>query len=162
MSLNPTTRMVPASNAKPQRERGKRREGLVEGEPTVPEIFSLSVTECHAAHLPLAMRRTRVDTAQATSKKRQVRPDWASSIIDPMIRRCLIESRVDRHVAKSPNALPAIRQRARQAFVKPWYASTAVTIMATQLSHIGVLQPPIMDPHHERSAISHATQNHTR
>src|SRR6185369_15252295 len=78
---------------------------------------------------------------KATSKKRQVRPDWASSIIDPMTQRCLIDSRVDRPVAKSPNALPAIRQRARQAFEKPWYASAAVTIMATQLSHMEMLQP---------------------
>ena len=42
-----------------------RREGFVKREPTVPEIFSLSVTECHAAHLPLAMRRTRVGMAQS-------------------------------------------------------------------------------------------------
>jgi hypothetical protein len=66
MSLNTTTRRVPTSNAKPQRERGKRREGFVKREPTVPEIFSLSVTECHTAHLPFAMRRTQViDTAQS-------------------------------------------------------------------------------------------------
>src|SRR5687768_4545835 len=62
MSLNTTTRVVPASSAKPQRERGERREGW---EATVPAIFSLSVTECHAAHRPLAMRRTQADTAQS-------------------------------------------------------------------------------------------------
>jgi len=38
---------------------------LVKGAPTAQGIFSLSVTECHAAHLPLPMRRTRVGTAQS-------------------------------------------------------------------------------------------------
>jgi len=42
-----------------------------------------------------------------------------------MMRRCLIESRVDRHVAKWLNALPNIHQSALQPCAKPWYASTA-------------------------------------
>jgi hypothetical protein len=54
---------------------------------------------------------------------------------------------VERHVAKWPNALPAIRQRARQTFVKPWYASNAVKIMATHLNHMGMLQPPTTASH---------------
>src|SRR5688572_22509089 len=42
-----------------------------------------------------------------------------------MTRRCLIESRVDRHVAKWLNALPTIHQSALQPCAKPRYASTA-------------------------------------
>ena len=53
--MNKTTRKIPPSNAKPTGERNKRREGLVKGASTAQGIFSLSVTECHATHLPLPM-----------------------------------------------------------------------------------------------------------
>src|SRR5713101_5437974 len=102
MSLNKTTRRVPPSNAKPTGERNKRREGLVKGALTAQGIFSLSVTKCHAAHLPLPMRRnsSRYGSKPHRRKGKFRAVNWGASIIDPMTGGCLIESGVDRHVAK--------------------------------------------------------------
>ena len=71
--MKKTTRRVPPSSAKPTGERNKRREGLVKGAPAAQGMFSLSVTDRHAAHLPLPMDRPRVGRLKATSTKRQVR-----------------------------------------------------------------------------------------
>src|SRR5215831_12762066 len=99
MSLNTATRRLPPSNAKPPGERNKRREGFVEGAPVAEGSFSLSVTECHATHLPIPIRRTEQVWLTATSQKRQVRADWAISIIDPTKGDCLMHSRADWYAA---------------------------------------------------------------
>src|SRR5689334_23241376 len=106
MSLSTTTRIAPASNANHQPERGKRREGWA---PIVPEIFSQSVTECHAARLALALRRTRVDRAQSHIEETAGSTVLATSIIDPMTQpdrvtcgsACcqMVECRANRHRA---------------------------------------------------------------
>jgi hypothetical protein len=67
-------------------------EGLVKGAPAAQGIFSLSVTSGHAGHLPLPMRRTRVGTAQSRIEKEASSSVLGTAIIDPMTRRCLIES----------------------------------------------------------------------
>ena len=46
-------------------ERNKRREGLVKGAPTAQGSFCLSVTECHAGHLPLPMLELESGAAQS-------------------------------------------------------------------------------------------------
>src|SRR6476620_6488098 len=68
--MSKTTRRVPPSSAKPTGERNKRREGLVKGAPMAQGMFRLSVTDSHAAHLPLSMHRPRVGRLKATSKKK--------------------------------------------------------------------------------------------
>src|SRR6476620_3934705 len=93
--MSKTTRRVPPSSAKPTGERNRRREELVKGAPAAQGMFSLSVTDSHAAHLPLSMHRPRVGRLKATSKKRQVRSrELRASIIDPMTGGCRIESEV--------------------------------------------------------------------
>ena len=71
--MSKTTKRVPPSSAKPMGERNKRREGLVKGAPTAQGSSGLSVTEYHAAHLPLPMHGTRVGTAHRHIEEKQVR-----------------------------------------------------------------------------------------
>ena len=91
--MSKTTRRVPPSSAKPTGERNKRREGLVKGAPAAQGMFSLSITDRHAGHLPLPMHRLR--SRSAPHRKRGKSSVMGIAIIDPVTGRCLIESGVD-------------------------------------------------------------------
>ena len=77
--MSKTTRRVPQSSAKPTGERNKRREVLVKGAPAAQGMFSLSVTDRHAGHLPFRCR-----SAQSHIEEEARSSVLGTAIIDPL------------------------------------------------------------------------------
>ena len=135
MSLNTTTRVVTASSAEPQRERGERREGAGADGPGNFQPVSHGVPCGSSA---LGMRRTRADTAQSRVEGRasstglgwfDYRPD------DTVLRHIFMCGSACYQIAGRLAGHPS---RARQAFEKPRYTGTAITIVATRLGRMGI------------------------